>query len=358
MTPVARPPGIGVVGPGWWSANHHVPSLAGYDGAELLALCDPDRERAAELAARHGVATVTTDLAELLELRLDGVLVATPHDTHHALAAQALDAGVHVLVEKPMTTTAGSAFDLVARAERAGLHLVVGYTDQFAPTAQLVRRSVLEDIGDLVQVMAEFSSGTAGLFARAEAGERGDDAADQHPDTYAADKGGGQAHTQLTHVMGMVCWVTGRQVAEVAAMVDHRGQEADVDDAAVFRLTGGGTGVVTSSGMAGDANGEAHRVRYLGTHGTVDQDMVSGEAVLRRGDGTEVRLTPPDGEAEHRTWSPARGFADLLAGTGPNPAPGRAGAATAAFVEALLESARTRAFVTVPQLPDPTRGAP
>jgi predicted dehydrogenase len=356
-------PRIAVVGTGWWSANHHIPSLAGYDGADLVALCDPQRDRAEQLAREHGVGAVVTDLDDLLELRPDGVVIATPHVTHHELAARALDAGLHVLVEKPMTTSAATAFDLVHRAERAGLHLALGYTDQYAPTASLVRRSVLADIGELVQVMAEFSSATAPLFARAEdardAEDDGADAADQHPGTYAADQGGGQAHTQLTHVMGMVCWVTDRQVAEVAAMVHHRGREVDVDDVAAFRFTGGGTGVATSTGMAGDANGERHHVRYLGTRGTVDQDMLTGEAVLRRGDGTVMSLVPPDGEAQQRTWAPARGFADLIAGRAANVAPGRPAAAAAAFVESLLESARTRTFVAVPQLPRPTDpGAP
>ncbi len=93
------PPRIAVVGTGWWSANHHVPSLASYDGADLVALCDPQRDRAEQLAAEHGVPTVVADLDELLELRPDGVVIATPHVTHHELAARALDAGVHVLVE-------------------------------------------------------------------------------------------------------------------------------------------------------------------------------------------------------------------------------------------------------------------
>ena len=105
MTP-SGPPRIGVVGTGWWSANHHVPSLAGYDGADLVALCDPQRDRAEQLAAEHGVPTVVTGLDDLLALRPDGVVVATPHTTHHELAARALDAGVHVLVEKPLTTSA------------------------------------------------------------------------------------------------------------------------------------------------------------------------------------------------------------------------------------------------------------
>lgn len=366
-----RPARVVVVGTGWWSANHHVPSLAGYDGAELVALCDPQHERAEGLAAEHGVPRVLTDVEQVVELAPDGALVATPHDTHHDIAARLLDAGIAVLVEKPMTTSAGTAFDLVRRAERAGVPLLVGYTDQYTATSALVRRAVQGDIGELVQVMGEFSSSTARLFAEAERdredaadGRPGEaaaedaaaedtaaeGAADQHPGTYGAASGGGQAHTQLTHLMGMICWVTGREVREVAAVAVDRGLEVDVDDAAVLRFTGGGTGVVTSTGMAGQAGGERHHVRYLGTLGTVDQDMLADHAVLRRGDGTEVELAGSSGQVP-RTWLPARAFADLLRGEGPDPAPGRDGAAAAAAVEAVLRSAGTRAFVDVPQLP-------
>ncbi|GAA4427792.1 hypothetical protein GCM10023169_28150 [Georgenia halophila] len=352
---------VAVVGAGWWASNHHVPSLAAYGPAELVALCDEDRGRAAEVAHEHGVPEVVTDVDELLRVGADAVVIATPHVTHHDLAAPLLDAGVHVLVEKPLTTRATDAFDLVRRAERSGAHLAVGYTDQHAPTASRVRDAVRRDIGDLVQVMAEFSSGTAGLFARAEAdsaevtsaraGSDDGEPHDQHPRTYGAAMGGGQAHTQLTHVMGMVCWTTGREVREVAAFVDHRGREVDVDDAAAFRLVGGGTGVVTSTGMAGEAGAERRHVRYLGTRGSVDHDMTSGEATVRCVDGTTAHLSPPPEEPGRRTWAPARALVDLVRGDGENLAPGGAGAATTAFVEAMLLATETRKVVDVPRLP-------
>lgn len=265
---------IVVVGAGWWSANHHVPSLASYDGAELIAVCDRDRDRAQHLAQEYGVAEVLTE------------------------------------------------------------------------------------IGELVQVMGEFSSSTAGLFAKAEGGAgddagpgaEGNDPADQHPGTYAADHGGGQAYTQLTHLLGMLCWVTGRQVTQVAAFAHSRGLQVDVDDAAALRLSGGGTAVVTSTGMGGQAGGERHHVRYLGTRGTVDQDMLGDQATLRRGDGTEVALAGGSAPVE-RTWLPARAFADRLRGEGPDQAPGREGAAAAAAVEAVLQSAQTSTIIEAPQLP-------
>ncbi|WP_164983864.1 Gfo/Idh/MocA family protein [Cellulomonas endophytica] len=351
-----RQPRIAVVGTGWWSANHHVPSLASADGAELLALCDPDLDRAREVAARHGDVPVVADLDALLALRPDGVVVATPHTTHHGLAARALDAGVAALVEKPLATTAEDAFDLVARAERSGAHLSVGYTDQYVPVAALVRRAVREDIGELVQVMGEFTSATESLFARAEAADaRGGAPEDTHPGTYGADAGGGQAHTQLTHLLGMVCWVTGREVAEVAAVVDRRGYDVDVDDAAVLRLRGGGTGVVTSSGMAGGQSRERRSVRYLGTRGVVDQDLTAGRATVRRADGALVELRTHEDEDPPRPWLPARRFADVLAGRATSPAPGRDGAAAEAAVEAVLRSAAERRFVEVPALPPAVR---
>lgn len=352
---------VAVVGAGWWASNHHVPSLAGYANADLVALCDADRDRAAEVAGEHGVPHVVTDVGELPGLGVEAAVVATPHTTHHEVAARLLDAGVHVLVEKPLTTTTEHAVDLLRRAERAGVHLAVGYTDQYAPTAAVARDLVQHRIGELVQVMGEFSSGTEDLFAEAEVEQDGaaDDGApeDQHPGTYGAGRGGGQAHTQLTHVMGMVCWVTGRQVAQVAAFTDHRGHEVDVDDVAAFRLVGGGTGVVTSTGAADEPLQRRH-VRYLGTRGSVDQDMTSGRLTFRAADGTVTRTAPPPGERESRTGAPARALVDLVRGEGDNLAPGRSAAATVAFVESLLESARTGAVVDVPAVPDLPAGPP
>ncbi|HZC25699.1 MAG TPA: Gfo/Idh/MocA family oxidoreductase, partial [Actinopolymorphaceae bacterium] len=145
----ARPPRIGVAGTGWWASTAHLPSLATYAGAELVAVCDPVGDRARAAAARFGVSGVFTDIADLLAADvLDGLVVATPHTSHHAVARAALDAGVHVLVEKPLTVTADDAWALVETAERAGLHLVAGYTYQHTSTAAFVRRAVREGIGD------------------------------------------------------------------------------------------------------------------------------------------------------------------------------------------------------------------
>lgn len=344
-------PRIGVVGTGWWATNHHVPSLIGYDGAELVAVCDVRSDRAAEVARQAGVQIVVSSIGELVGL-VDAVVVATPHATHHRLAREALDAGLHVLVEKPLAVTAAQAWDLVSVAESHGLHLSVGYTYQYAEAARFVREAVRSGgIGDLVQVNAEFASGTRSLFAAAERQADPRSAGDLHPASYSAEHGGGQAHTQITHVMGMVCWATGHEVDEVFAYVDHSGLAIDVTDVAAFRLRGGGLGTCGSTGMAGPGQAR-HRVRYFGTEGLIEQDLLRGAARLIANDGSVRSREPAPSTPAYPTWQPARSFADLIAGRGENQAPGRDAAAAVAFCEALLRSGASGRPETV--VPGPT----
>jgi predicted dehydrogenase len=336
-------PRIAVVGTGWWATTAHVPSLAGYDAAELVAVCDARAARARAVAEEFGVPRAYSDLDALLaEEPLDGVIIATPHTTHYALAGAALAAGVHVFVEKPLTVRAVEAWDLVAAAEAAGRHLVVGYTYQYTPAAEFARRAVQEEIGEIVCVAAEFASGTAQLFAGGE-----DPAAPEqpHPMTYAdpALSGGGQGHTQVTHLMGMVLWATGREVSEVFCHMDNRGSAVDVVDVMAFRLSGGGTGTVTSTGTAMDGQPPYQRIRYYGTHGAVEQDLQAARATLCRNDGSRVVAEPSAGELTYPSLAPARGFADLIGGRGPNRAPGRPAAATVAFLDAAYRSATSGA---------------
>jgi predicted dehydrogenase len=333
-------PRIGVVGTGWWATTAHLPALAGYAGADLVAVCDPIPDRGLAAAERFGVPAHFTDVAALLAaVQLDGVVVATPHTSHHSVARAALDAGVHVLVEKPLTTTAADAWDLVERAERSGLHLTVGYTYQHTTTAAFVRTAVRDQIGELVCVSAEFASATQRLFA---GGDDPPNPGEPHPMTYAdpSRSGGGQGHTQVTHLMGMVLWVTGREVAEVFCYVDHRGTAVDVVDAMALRFDNGAPGTVTSTGTAIEGQPPNQRIRYYGTAGCVEQDLVTAQAAVYHNGGTCTRTRQAGVDAgPYPLQAPARSFVDLIAGHGPNRAPAPPAAATVACLDAAYRSA-------------------
>jgi predicted dehydrogenase len=109
-------------------------------GVELAAAIDPDPGRAAETEAQYGIpvlASVEEFLAQ--DLRIDAASVAVPTIHHHAVASALLDAGLDVLVEKPIAATLVEADDLVARAEKSGRILQVGHLERFNPAVLAVQ---------------------------------------------------------------------------------------------------------------------------------------------------------------------------------------------------------------------------
>lgn len=121
---------VGVVGVGHLG-RHHARLLATTPGATLVAVADTSEERARASAEATG-ADAVTDYRQLIG-RVDAVSIAVPTVDHARIAAAFLDAGVHVLVEKPMTSSLAEAEDLIARADAAGRILAVGQTERFNP---------------------------------------------------------------------------------------------------------------------------------------------------------------------------------------------------------------------------------
>ncbi len=100
--------------------------------AEVAAIVDPDRRTAEELAGDYDVSVVCSSLDEALEGGdFDGVVITTPTFTHHPLAVRALDAGLHVHLEKPMAMNLRECAEIKASAERAGAALQVGFMRRF-----------------------------------------------------------------------------------------------------------------------------------------------------------------------------------------------------------------------------------
>ncbi len=130
-------PRIAVVGRRF-GTRVQVPALraAGFD---VVALVGRDTERTAHKAGKLGIPNVCGSLTEALELpEVDAVAIATPPDTHFALALEALEAGRHVLCEKPFTSNAEQAAQLVAAAARAGVVGALGHEFRWTPARAAV----------------------------------------------------------------------------------------------------------------------------------------------------------------------------------------------------------------------------
>jgi predicted dehydrogenase len=119
-----------VIGAGYLG-RFHAQKYAGLAGCDLVGVADPSPAARERIALELGVAT-HADHRELIG-RVDAVSVATPTAAHHAVARDFLEAGAHVLVEKPITATAAEARDLIAIAARTGRVLQVGHLERFNP---------------------------------------------------------------------------------------------------------------------------------------------------------------------------------------------------------------------------------
>lgn len=347
-------PRIGVVGTGWWATQFHLPGLTGYDGAEVTAIADPDSQKLAAAAERFAVPHAYAKATELYASGLvDGVVIAVPHVHHYPLARAALDAGLHVLIEKPMVLEAAHAWELVKTAESRGLHLMVGYTYQFTRAAARVAELVGSGrIGELLYVSGLFASMVESYY-------RGqpDDYADvfgfpmtgPQASTYAdpAISGGGQAQTQITHAMGMVLWATGRRVTEVMAYMSNRDLAVDLVDAVAYRLDNGAVGTMGSTGSLRPDQPQQQEFRYYGTEGFVLQDLLLGTVVAHFNDGTSEEIQPLAATEIYPAEATGRGLADLIAGRGENRAPAVPAARVVEFLEAAYRSAECGAPVGI-----------
>jgi len=150
---------IAVLGYGYWGPNV-VRSLCQLVGAEGVVVCDPRRDALARAAAEHpGVALCDNPIRLLRDDAIDAVYVCTPAGTHFELAGEALDAGKHVLIEKPFTTSSEEARSLFRRARQAGLVLMAGHLYLHAPAVRALK-DVIEsgELGELRYVYSQWTS--------------------------------------------------------------------------------------------------------------------------------------------------------------------------------------------------------
>lgn len=141
---------VAVIGAGYWGPNL-IRNLNEAPGAEPVAVADLSQERLDGIRKRFPAVRLTTDHTTLVDdANVDAVAIATPVNTHRALVEQALAAGKHVFVEKPLAATSADAEAMVRAAEKAGRTLMVGHTFVYNPAVVTVR--TLIENGELGRV--------------------------------------------------------------------------------------------------------------------------------------------------------------------------------------------------------------
>ncbi len=131
---------LGVVGVGVMGSNH-ARVIAELPGVEFVGVADPDRPQANFVAETLGCAAVG-DLDALIELGIDAATIAAPTHLHHDLALACIRRGIHVMVEKPIASSAEEGRSIIAAARRANVILMVGHVERFNPAVAAIKEAI------------------------------------------------------------------------------------------------------------------------------------------------------------------------------------------------------------------------
>ena len=239
---------IGIIGCGKIAQVRHIPEYAAHPQAKLWGYYDLNQDRAKELAEQYGGKVYPSWRDLLADPEIDAVSVCAANNAHAEITIAALEAGKHVLCEKPMATTLAECEAMVAAAKKSGKYLMIGHNQRLAKAHARARKLVEEGaIGDIVTFRTTFGHGG--------------------PETWSVDPGkatwffdkkkaamGAMADLGI-HKTDLIQFLTGQKVVETTAVVttlDKKGPDGQligVDDNAVciYRMSGGAVGTMTAS---------------------------------------------------------------------------------------------------------------
>lgn len=152
---------IGVIGTSWWADLNHLPLLTSDERVIVVAICGRNQERTQAMATKYNIPQVFTDYRIMFaEGVLDAVVILTPDDEHYAMTMAALDAGLHVLCEKPLARNADQAKQMVERAEAQGVRHMTYFTYRWLPHYRYLRDLLAQGaIGRLYHAHFSFMAG-------------------------------------------------------------------------------------------------------------------------------------------------------------------------------------------------------
>ena len=272
------------------------------------------------------------------EVELDAISIMTPHTLHYEQARAALEADLHVFVEKPMTTKLETAQDLVDTALARDRVLQVGFQRHFDPLFAELRRVV--------------QSGTIGRPHTVNA-YLGQQWIADHEGTWRAVpslSGGGQLFDSGTHLVDSVLWVLDADPYAITGVLDQRGHEVDINSALAATLERGNDTITASLCVCGDGTDPTPHegMTIWGTEGHV---MLT-DSELRVTDAKSTREIPIQGDRDFDslTERKLRNFVDAVTGDAESVVTGEYGLGVTAFLEGAYKTTESGRRVTIDNL--------
>ncbi len=366
---------IGIIGAGYWATYFYLPSLRTHPQARCVGVVRRNRSALDALRRGFDLEVATTEVDELLALECDGVVVASPHQWHRRHAEQALNAGCHVLVEKPMALRLTEAQSMASAAVRAGRVLTVAHGWNYSRMATWAMDLISSGrLGKVHAVVGYMASALIGLYSGA--GGYGKVQIEgfefeASAETYAVPgRGGGYLYGQMSHLIGLVLAVIQSEPLEVFAQLRRLPSGADIDAFVSVKFSDGVQGTFSGTGRLPWGVRYPLDVRIIGEAGVInlDFDKDSAEAYFHHEsdrklfpleDGKESfigrrpdeRLKPRAGDGIYSCEGPIQFLIDRCTGRDvPDRAPFEMGRRCVAILEAAGRSSRLQRTVKVSEL--------
>ncbi len=324
--------GCGAIGNVHVQAAQTVP-----DQMHYAAIFDSDSERAAAFADRLALSSRRVDRWEnvLSDPEIEAVDLCVPHSRHVALTLDALSAGKHVFLEKPMALSAADCDRMIQAARQRGLQLSVMHNRRFSPVS-LRCKAMLDagDLGDPILLTAHGIEGPNTVGVRS---------------WLAGANEGGVGMAQTVHFAYMVRWLLG-PVTDVSCLTSRKGiswMQGEVTAAFLLRFASGAIGQIAST-FGQEAGRNEHRITIYGGSGqaTFAGNVLDALSARHYGDGEWHREESPSGRG-HEFAVPLAGFADAVRGLGAPPVAAEEGRDAVALIEAAYQSAREGVTVSL-----------
>lgn len=338
---------IGVIGAGWWATTAHIPAIKSHPQAQLVAVQSREEEQARRIARDFGARHACTRLDEILALKeMDAVIVSSTPNMHHVQAKAALERGLHVLIEKPMTFTAEEARELVELAAQKKLQLLIScpwhFTEHGIEARRLIHSGALGEIKMISMLMTNPiekllrginttpTHGMDNVYLEPCKGSYNDPAI----------AGGGQIYCQVSHAAAYLTFLTSLRPAEVYARFDRDGSPNDIYNALAVTLENGAL-VSLASTAATPLSERNYEVRVFGARAILQLELWRGQMTLTDFADKRTEFKPLAERDIYPSQSPALNFVDAILGKQPNGSPGELGLAAMEVIEAACESAKT-----------------
>ncbi|MEX0774781.1 MAG: Gfo/Idh/MocA family oxidoreductase [Phycisphaeraceae bacterium] len=308
----------------------HAGRLKTHPDVEIVALCDVSQDQVRLFCEKHYAGLTPqpqffTDPAQMYaQVKPDAVFIASPHTLHFDHGVQALDAGCHVYMEKPMVTDLGQAYKLAEKVKQSGKILVVGYNSPCTPEFMYLRQLIQDQtLGKLELVCGYLSQDwmkfTVGKWR-------------QDPKL----SGGGQAYDSGAHLLNSLCWSVASDVDQVFAFVDNHGTAVDINSSFTIRFA---NHVLASIVISGNCPSNAGHLCYIFDKGRVEIDGWNGTWINVWKGGEKVKYPPITADMGFAT--PDHNFIEAVLGRAQPRTSPRNGIIQSQLMDAIYESART-----------------